>query len=172
MSDTQEKFLTQKVCKKCCTQLNNSYKFIIQVRDVYEQYLLTINDLSTQNDSIDFGDIPEPLIEVPIDLIPIEKITLITRNSPITAMAIEIKTDPTLLQCTPNIDEIMNNHKMQVNEIKDEKPESVEENTEPKYNENDKFSTLTKEHKQKYPAPEEQKYIFNKKFPIRECRID
>ena len=178
MSDTQEKFLTQKVCKKCCTQLNNCYKFIIQAREVYEQYLLTINNLSTQNDTKDFVDIPEPLIEVPIDFITIEKGTVITKNSPIATsseftMAIEIKTDPTLLECSPNIDETMTNDKLQVNVIKDEKPESVEENTESKYNGNDKLSTLTKEQEQKYLTTyEKQKYIFSEKFPIRKCRID
>ncbi|TMW52055.1 hypothetical protein DOY81_002835 [Sarcophaga bullata] len=152
--DAQEKFLTQKVCQKCSTQLNNCYKFILQARKAYEQHLSTINDLSTENDAKDFGDIPELLREVPLDLIPLKKSLLQMKDSAIeknsgSIMEIEIKTEPILLECTPDADVLMNEDKLQVKEIKEEKPELLEENSGAKLNEKDKALPLTKQQEQK-----------------------
>ena len=143
-----------------------------------EQYLSTINDLPTENDTKDFEDIPEPLIEVPIDLIPIEKSPLQTKDSPIATNSVslianDIKTEPAVLDCTQNSDETMNNDKLQTNDIKEEKPELLEENTEPKSNEKDKVLTLRKDHDEQRdladdPTYEEERYVFNEKFPTKE----
>ena len=158
--------------------MNNCYKFITQAREIHEQYLSTINNLPIENDTKDFEDIPEPLIEVPIDLIPIEKSALQTKDSPIATNSVslianDIKTEPALLDCIPNSDETMNDDKLQTNDIKEEKPELLVENTDPKLNEKEKVLTLAKDHDEQKdladdPTYEEERYVFHEKFPIRE----
>lgn len=153
MSDAQEKFLTQKVCQKCSAQLNNCYKFIIQSREAYEQHLSTIKDLSKENDTKNFSDISDHLKELPIDLIPENKSRLQRKDGVIAAnsgsiMEIEIKTEPILLECTPDTDVLMSEDKLQVNEIKEEKLELVEEIADGKPNQKDKALAFTKKQEQ------------------------
>ncbi|XP_046805284.1 zinc finger protein 724-like [Lucilia cuprina] len=135
----QEKCLTQKLCQKCSTQLNNCYKFIAQAREVYEQYLQTLDELGELVDEEeikdDFENIPEPLIEVPIDLINVEKSTdLITKESPLATessplAADEIKTEPLALECVAKAEEFMNIDNLgKDKDIKEEKPEYIDYN--------------------------------------------
>lgn len=134
--------------------MNNCYKFIIQSRKAYEQHLSTINDLSKENDTKDLGNISEHLKEVPTDLIPEKKSHLQRNDSAIAAksesiMEIEIKTELILLECTPDTGVLMNEDRLQINQIKEEKSELVEENRESKPNEKDRSLAFTNKQEQK-----------------------
>lgn len=83
----------------------------------------------------DFEDIPEPLIEVPIDLNAVEKSLHISKESPLatdasTLACDKIKTEPLTVECMRNNEQVlMNNDNLTTdNDIKEEKPEYVEYN--------------------------------------------
>lgn len=135
MTDVQEKFLTQQVCQKCSTQLNNSYKFITQAREVYKQYLFAVSNLPIES----FEDVPQLLQEVPLDVKTKQRPnnSVKTTNSE-SIISIEIKAEPIVLECTPDTDVLMNEDKLQVNEIKEETPDILEGNA--RANEKEKAS--------------------------------
>lgn len=123
------------MCQKCSTQLNNCYKFILQAREVYEQYLETLDELGAEEEVKDFENIPEPLIELPIDFNTVEKSPLGTKESPLATAesplsAGEIKTEPLTVECMPKARELMNVDNLPSdNDIKEEKPEYVDYNS-------------------------------------------
>lgn len=139
VSNSHEKSLTQKLCHKCSTQLSNSYKFVVQARKVYEQYIQSLKEMDDDgdNDEVehndeeenkDFEDIPEPLLEVPIDL----HNTILTKESPLAAVESplvvnEIKTEPMTVEYTTNEDDSRQNDNLTIdNDIKEEKPEYID----------------------------------------------
>lgn len=69
----------------------------MQARQVYEQYLKAFGDLDEEDETKDFEDIPEPLLEVPIDFVPVEKSVLTgkaSRGSSSPLGVSEIKSEP------------------------------------------------------------------------------
>ncbi|KAM7364205.1 uncharacterized protein ACRADG_000794 [Cochliomyia hominivorax] len=155
VSSNHEKSLTQKLCQKCSTQLSNCYKFIVQAREVYEQYLKSLqqHDIEDENEIKDFDNIPEPLIEVPIDLNSVDKDTISTKESPLATVENhlaedEIKTEPVTAECVSKSDELMPVASI-TNEIKEEQPEYGD--YEKKVEKNEKSSSLNIEEVHKEP---------------------
>lgn len=125
--------------------MSNCYKFIVQAREVYEQYLQSLKEIDDndeeeeqedeEEETKNFEDIPEPLLEVPIDLKSVEKSTILTKESPLAAAenaltVNEIKTEPMTVEGTLNVEESMqNNNLTSDNDIKEEKPEYIDYNT-------------------------------------------
>lgn len=132
--------------------MNNCYKFIVQAREVYKQYLSILNDL--ENDIKNFEDIPEPLIEVPIDFIPAAKSPLPIKESPIATnfeslKVNDIKIEPAPVESTWNADENIIENTLHNNDIKEEKPDVLDDHTETKSSEKGKISTLINYQEQK-----------------------